>query len=116
MSSDRSVVTTATMDTALSRARGPKEIRSRFMNRLGIYDGGAAGGAGSSGGESQQQYHSQPMSAAQHRRVRILRGMGVGYTVFKSPPDGSAVRSPLGGAVPSKGTNSRYAGFFPLLS
>jgi hypothetical protein len=42
------------------------------------------------------------MTAAQHRRVRILRGMGVGYNTFKSPPDGSALRSPLGGVVPSK--------------
>jgi hypothetical protein len=28
--------------------------------------------------------------------------MGVGYTVFKSPPDGSARRSTLNGVVPSK--------------
>jgi hypothetical protein len=28
--------------------------------------------------------------------------MGVGYTMFKSPPDGSATRSSLAGVVPSK--------------
>jgi hypothetical protein len=28
--------------------------------------------------------------------------MGVGYTMFKPPPDGSAARSPLAGVVPSK--------------
>ena len=46
---------------------------------------------------------SQPLTAAQHRRVRILRGMGVGYNMFhQSPPDGSATRIPLRGLVPSK--------------
>jgi hypothetical protein len=50
-----------------------------------------------------QQMQSQPLTAAQHRRVRILRGMGVGYNMFfQSPPDGSAMRRPLSGVVPSK--------------
>jgi hypothetical protein len=50
-----------------------------------------------------QQMQSQPLTAAQHRRVRILRGMGVGYNMFfQSPPDGSATRRPLSGVVPSK--------------
>lgn len=40
------------------------------------------------------------MTAAQQRRLRILRGMGVGYTLNPSPPDGSATRSPLGGVKP----------------
>jgi hypothetical protein len=35
------------------------------------------------------------MTAAQVRRLRILRGMGVGYTLQSSPPAGSAVRPPL---------------------
>eukprot|EP00980_Cylindrotheca_fusiformis_P013561 scaffold3463_cov96-Cylindrotheca_fusiformis.AAC.1 len=85
MGSDKSVITISTTATA---NRDSQEIRSRLLNRLGIYD--APGSA------------PQPMSAAQHRRVRILRGMGVGYTMFKSPPDGSATRSPLAGVVPSK--------------
>ena len=89
MSSDRSVTTLATGASAYSRAKDSQEIRSRLLNRLGIYD--SAPGAA-----------AQPMTAAQNRRVRILRGMGVGYTMFKSPPDGSAARSPLAGAVPSK--------------
>jgi outer membrane biosynthesis protein TonB len=44
----------------------------------------------------QQQQQQQPMTAAQHRRLRILRGMGVGhYSNSFSPPDGSAIRPPL---------------------
>lgn len=86
ISSDKSVVTISTLAT--NRGKDSQEIRSRLLNRLGIYD--APGSA------------PQPMTAAQHRRVRILRGMGVGYTMFKSPPDGSATRSPLNGVRPSK--------------
>lgn len=55
--------------------------RARLLNRLGI--------------DRNQQ--KQPMTAAQNRRLRILRGMGVGYTLHPSPPDGSAVRPPLDG-------------------
>jgi hypothetical protein len=62
-----------------------QQIRARLLNRLGIYDAPAT---------VQSQ---QPMSAAQHRRRRILRGMGVGHTLHPSPPDGSAVRRPLDG-------------------
>jgi hypothetical protein len=86
--SDRSVMTMGTGST-YSRAKDSQEIRSRLLNRLGIYD-------------SVPGSTSQPMTAAQNRRVRILRGMGVGYTMFKSPPDGSAARSSLNGVVPSK--------------
>jgi hypothetical protein len=64
------------------------QIRARLLNRLGIY-----GGSPSSSGTA-------PTTAAQNRRLRILRGMGVGYTIKPSPPDGSAVRDPLGGAQP----------------
>lgn len=87
ISSDKSVISISTQTTT-SRGKDSQEIRSRLLNRLGIYD--------SPGGTP------QPMTAAQHRRVRILRGMGVGYTMFKSPPDGSATRKPLGGVVRSK--------------
>mmetsp|Transcript_4789 Transcript_4789/g.8888 ORF Transcript_4789/g.8888 Transcript_4789/m.8888 type:complete len:143 (-) Transcript_4789:247-675(-) len=83
--------TVATNITATTyTGRDSQEIRSRLLSRLGIYD--APSGMNS----------PQPMTAAQHRRVRILRGMGVGYTMFKSPPDGSATRKPLDGVVPSK--------------
>lgn len=59
------------------------QIRSRLLNRLGIYDSPAT--------------TATPVTAAQNRRLRILRGMGVGYTIKASPPDGSATRDPLGG-------------------
>lgn len=69
-----------------------KQIRARLLNRLGIYGDGPAIVAA-----------SQPLTAAQHRRHRILRGLGVGgYTLKPSPPDGSAVRNPLDGVVPTK--------------
>jgi hypothetical protein len=57
------------------------QIRARLLNRLGIHDSRAAAAA--------------PTTAAQNRRLRILRGMGVGGTIKASPPDGSAVRDPL---------------------
>jgi len=64
------------------------QIRARLLNRLGIYDNPTTTGA--------------PVTAAQNRRLRILRGMGVGYTIKASPPDGSATRDPLGGAQPHR--------------
>eukprot|EP00977_Amphora_coffeiformis_P024393 scaffold15695_cov160-Amphora_coffeaeformis.AAC.2 len=68
-----------------SRSRSDSDIRGKLLNRLGIYDVPATA-------------HAQPMTAAQHRRLRILRGMGVGYYANEfSPPDGSATRSPLNG-------------------
>ena len=84
MSSDKSVMSVVSAATS-NRGKDSQEIRSRLLHRLGIYDAPSS---------------PQPMTAAQHRRVRILRGMGVGYTMFKSPPDGSATRMPLDGAVP----------------
>jgi hypothetical protein len=89
VSSDNSVVS-VTSTAATGRGKDSQEIRSRLLNRLGIYDVPGA--------------TPPPMTAAQHRRVRILRGMGVGHTLFKhkSPPDGSATRTPLNGATPSK--------------
>jgi hypothetical protein len=62
------------------------QIRARLLNRLGIHDSRAAAAA--------------PTTAAQNRRLRILRGMGVGGAIKPSPPDGSAVRDPLGGIQP----------------
>jgi hypothetical protein len=62
-------------------------IRARLLNKLGIY------------GDVNAPAKQAPMTAAQHRRLRILRGMGVGYTLHPSPPDGSAVRPPLDGSM-----------------
>lgn len=92
------------------------QIRARLLNRLGIYDApppsttvGVSGPGGSSGGSvptsttapTKTQPHQPILTAAQHRRLRILRGMGVGYTFQQySPPDGSAVRPPLNGVTP----------------
>ncbi|CAJ1960089.1 unnamed protein product [Cylindrotheca closterium] len=88
-SSDKSVVTvSSSFSSVITVGRDEKELRSRLLNKLGIHD--------SSG------FSAQPMTAAQNRRVRILRGMGVGYTTFKSPPDGSATRSQVEGVVRSK--------------
>lgn len=74
---------------SVGRASQEKEIRSKLLNRLGIFD--------SSG---KQFSPPPPTTAAQGRRLRILREMGVGYQIRPTPPDGSAVRPPLGGAVP----------------
>jgi hypothetical protein len=105
-----------TSSSSTYTGRDSQEIRSRLLSRLGIlYDaptGMIGGGSGSSSSSSlsttttatttTMSSLTQPMTAAQHRRVRILRGMGVGYTMVKSPPDGSAIRKPLNGVVPSK--------------
>jgi hypothetical protein len=73
-----------------SSSSPPKDhyIRSRLLNKLGIYDAPPTSTS-----------KAQPMSAAQNRRVRILRGMGVGYQLTPTPPDGSAVRFPLEGVT-----------------
>lgn len=87
----KSVVSLSSSTTTHNSGRDSQEIRSRLLSRLGIH------------GTTAGMMSPQPMTAAQHRRVRILRGMGVGYTMFKSPPDGSAGRKPLmSGVVPSK--------------
>jgi hypothetical protein len=90
------VVSTFTSSTYTGR--DSQEIRSRLLSRLGIYDAPP----GMSTGSTTTSALTQPLTAAQHRRVRILRGMGVGYTMFQSPPDGSALRKPLNGVIPSK--------------
>jgi hypothetical protein len=74
--------------TSVIRPTEDKQIRSKLLNKLGIYDAPPSTKA------------PPPMTAAQNRRLRILRGMGVGYTINPSPPDGSAVRPPLNGVTP----------------
>jgi hypothetical protein len=74
--------------SVVSRRTTDADIRGKLLSRLGIYESPAT---------AQQ---TQPMTAAQHRRLRILRGMGVGHhTNNFSPPDGSATRCPLNGAT-----------------
>jgi len=102
------------------RGGSSEDIRSRLLSRLGIYGSSppnsSISGSGSSSSKSmnppQMQMQSQPLTAAQHRRVRILRGMGVGYNMFhQSPPDGSARRSHLSGVVPSTEPLKSGSGF-----
>mmetsp|Transcript_12529 Transcript_12529/g.19059 ORF Transcript_12529/g.19059 Transcript_12529/m.19059 type:complete len:222 (-) Transcript_12529:1161-1826(-) len=63
------------------------EIRSRLLHRLGIVEPSVG--------------MTKRPSPAQSRRVRILRAMGMGGSATEAiPPDGSAVRPPLGGARP----------------
>lgn len=107
------------VNTMTSPPADSDQIRSRLLNKLGIYDAqpppSTAGLDGPGGGGSSLKpptsrasptttkatRHQPILTAAQHRRLRILRGMGVGYTFQQySPPDGSAIRPPLNGAAP----------------
>ena len=78
--------------TSVVKANQDQQIRARLLNRLGIYNDGSL-----SAPVDLKLTRAQPLTAAQHRRDRILRGMGVGYTLKLSPPDGSAIRNPLQG-------------------
>jgi len=82
------VASSASSTASTSTMSREREIRSKLLNRLGIYDSSGA------------KYTPPPTTAAQNRRLRILRGMGVGYNIRPSPPDGSASRPPLGGVTP----------------
>lgn len=100
-----SSASTTTMRGRGGRGGSSEDIRSRLLSRLGIYGSSPPNGGRSdrTSAVSMMQLQSQPLTAAQHRRVRILRGMGVGYNMFhQSPPDGSATRRPLSGVIPSK--------------
>ena len=72
------------LSRSASKASQEEQIRARLLHRLGIYESGG----------------NQPQTAAQSRRLRILRGMGVGGHIRPSPKSGSAVRPPLGGVTP----------------
>lgn len=72
-----------------------QQIRTRLLTKLGIYDTPASTGMVEDKSSSSCLFRSAPLSAAQQRRLRILRGMGVGYSITPSPPDGSARRRPL---------------------
>jgi hypothetical protein len=75
-----------------------QQIRARLLNRLGIYDAPVL--------MEQQRQAAATTTAAQTRRLRILRGMGVGYNLPRPllPADGSASssRPPLATPYPEK--------------
>jgi len=73
-----------TSSVATKRAAS-QDHRAKLLNRLGIYEGGPS--------------NSTPASAAQNRRLRILKASGVGYTIVPTPQSGSAIRPPLGGVI-----------------
>lgn len=103
MSSPTSVTLNNSNKSGNSNAPTDYQIRSKLLHKLGIY--GAGRGSPPSDVTATPQappptMHSAPLSAAQIRRDRILRGMGVGYTLKSLPPDGSAVRNPLQGVKP----------------
>jgi hypothetical protein len=66
-----------------------KIIRGKLLSRLGIYDHGEL-----------VPQRTQPLSAAELRRNRIMKGMGVSVIAVQPPPDGSAIRMPLEGVKP----------------
>ena len=85
------------------RGGSSEDIRSRLLSRLGIYGSSPPTSGGSDKATNPIQMQSQPLTAAQQRRVRMLRGMGVGYNMmFQSPPSGSATRKPLNTLATSK--------------
>mmetsp|Transcript_5719 Transcript_5719/g.10100 ORF Transcript_5719/g.10100 Transcript_5719/m.10100 type:complete len:248 (-) Transcript_5719:130-873(-) len=103
VSSSASVVTSSSRRSTISSK--DKEIRSRLLNKLGIFDK-ASTPAGSS-------MEDPPVDPALTRRIRILRGMGMGgisrpsqrlLTTGSNPADGSGqgVRSRLGTEVTLK--------------
>lgn len=74
--------------------------RARLLNRLGIYK---SNGSTTTQRDEDNNNKEEPMTAAQQRRLRILRGMGIGYSLAQqhySPPAGSARRPPLDGITP----------------
>lgn len=64
-------------------------IRSRLLNKLGIHS-------------DEYISKSTPVAtAAEQRRIRMLRHLGVGHsTTLVNPPDGSVARNPFNGALP----------------
>lgn len=93
--SSSSVASSMSGRTRAAKGKRDKEIRSRLLNRLGIYN--PCPGVGPA---------EEPVcSPALCRRIRILRGMGMGGIRQIGPlphmaDSSSAVRPPLGGVVP----------------
>ncbi len=112
-----------------------QQIRARLLHKLGIHGSTARSSPpsdvtssssrlskpiSSTSASSVVQLHQAPQTAAQLRRDRILRGMGVGYTLKTLLPDGSAVRNPLQGVKtstePLKATLDDHNGGFSTAS
>jgi hypothetical protein len=104
MSSPTSVTLNNSNKSSSSAAPPDFHIRNKLLHKLGIH--GSHGSSppsditGPKVPPAAPPMHNSPLSAAQIRRDRILRGMGVGYTLQSLPPDGSAVRNPLQGVKP----------------
>eukprot|EP00546_Thalassionema_frauenfeldii_P010640 CAMPEP_0178920408 /NCGR_PEP_ID=MMETSP0786-20121207/14989_1 /TAXON_ID=186022 /ORGANISM="Thalassionema frauenfeldii, Strain CCMP 1798" /LENGTH=190 /DNA_ID=CAMNT_0020594473 /DNA_START=30 /DNA_END=602 /DNA_ORIENTATION=- len=65
------------------------QIRARLLHRLGIHN------------EEFVSRSTPVTTAAEQRRLRILREKGLGHSIsMVNPPDGSAARIPLDGVVP----------------
>jgi hypothetical protein len=108
MSSPTSVTLNSKVATiGLTKQQQDQQIRAKLLHKLGIHGSTARSSPPSDITSSTSsakpiapssiQIHQPPQSAAELRRDRILRGMGVGYTLKTLPPDGSAVRNPLQG-------------------
>merc|ERR1719330_596768 len=64
-------------------------IRAKLLNKLGIHN------------EKYIARAAPVATAAQQRRIRVLRDQGIGHSIqLVNPPDGSALRDPLDGALP----------------
>jgi len=96
----------STTSSIANQKQADYAIRARLLNRLGIHNSPPTSAtAAAAGAAATYAVSATPMTAAQHRRQRLLRGMGVGHTtqiMQISPPDGSAVRTPLRGVVSIK--------------
>jgi hypothetical protein len=111
MSSPTSVALSSKSTTASQLAQKQQhdqQIRARLLHKLGIHgtntsrssppsDVTSSSFSSKSAAPSSMHVQQPPQTAAQLRRDRILRGMGVGYTLKTLPPDGSALRNPLQG-------------------
>jgi hypothetical protein len=105
-------VTTTSTAPINKQQQQDQQLRARLLHKLGIHGtsrssppsdilSASPSSLKSTTTTSSGNLHQPPQTAAQLRRDRILRGMGVGYTLKTLPPDGSATRNPLQGVKPT---------------